>query len=348
MKNDFLNELKSIAMESVGVEVTVDPYAGSECAEELLTLDVLEANAIAMESYEEAMFAEVFEAQELALESAELGMSDIAKFNGELGMEAIGNAVKRGAYGVEIQAKKLLQKIVKLVMSIIDYFTVADGKFKSYNKLLKKYKERLNKVNPSENTNPDKEEKEYTIRDWSNLHDQFTKFSDEANVEGLKAVMTAATSGALSDLEGKIKALSSLLGSESNIDSAMEDFKSKLKDQLSEIKDESKERETISGTFYSLRDKLGSIVDKAIADTNKDIKYKGELKKIKAKVGKLNRDLKDTENSETIRKINKIAMPVLTAVQKKATLRYKILASGYQGLLADMAKLISGGTRVND
>lgn len=349
MRNEFLNELKSVAMESIGIEATVDAYAGSEVAEELITLDILDSHAVAMESYEEALFAEAFEAQEIALESAELSFADIAKFNGELGMEAVMNAVKRGAYGVQIQVKKIAQKIIKFVMAIVDYFTTADGKFKSYNKLFKKYKDKLSKLNPASSTG-DKEEKEYTIRNWSNLGKEFDEFQKSTNYDALKKVAAAA-----SELEpSKIKeALLGLSGgdvlSNSDIDKGLEDWKTNLKDELTNIKDSVKDRDTMEGSFQTLKSSLMDWAETAITKTSKDIKYKGELKKVKAKMAKLsNRDLKDGDDAETIRVINKCATVVLTGIQKKATLRYKLLTSGYQGLLSDMAKLIAGGTRVND
>lgn len=349
MRNEFLNELKSVAMESIGIEATVDAYAGSEVAEELITLDILDSHAVAMESYEEALFAEAFEAQEIALESAELSFADIAKFNGELGMEAVMNAVKRGAYGVQIQVKKIAQKIIKFVMAIVDYFTTADGKFKSYNKLFKKYKDKLSKLNPSSSTG-DKEEKEYTIRNWSNLGEEFEQFKTAANYDGLKAVVEAASNLEPERIKTALLALpkGATLSSE-DIDKALEDWKSTLKDELNEIKDAAKDRDTMEGSFQTLKSSLMSWAETAITKTSKDIKYKGELKKVKAKMAKLsNKNLKDDDNAETIRAINKCATVILTGIQKKATLRYKLLTSGYQGLLSDMAKLIAGGTRVND
>lgn len=345
MRNEFIDELKSIAMESIGINVAVDAYAGSEVAEELITLDVIDANAVAMESYEEALFAEAFESQEVALESANLTFGEIAKFNGELGMEAVGNAIKRGAYGAQIQAKKLIQKIVKFIVSIFDYFTVADGKFKSYNKLLKKYKEKLNKINPSSRASEDRDDKEFTIRKWDNLGTMFTEFKDAANVTDLQALLTAANgSNAISLLKNKLSTMSDY--NENNIDESLSEYKSKLKDELAELKDKYKDRDTVTGTFYDLKSDIMGWVDTAISDTSKDIKYKGDLKKIKTKVGKLNKDLKDNDSAEDIRFINKVATPVLTAIQKKATLTYKMVTSAYQGLLSDMAKLISGGTQV--
>lgn len=347
MKNDFINELKSIAMESIGVDVTVDAYAGSEVAEELITLDVLDANSVAMESYTEALFAEAFEAQEIALESADLSLGEIVKFNGELGMEAVGNAIKRGAYGVQIQAKKIIQKIVKFAMAILDYFTVADGKFKSYNKLLKKYKEKLNKTNPSSKVTEDKEDKEFTIRDWSNLSKMHEDFETAASIDDLKAIIEAANStNPVSEIKTALIKLDDTIN-ENNVDEALKDYKSNLKEELDKIKEDAKNRDTITKTFYDAKNKIMPWVDSAIVKTAKDVKYKGELKKVKAKLGKLNRDLKEgSTDGDNIRFINKIATPILTGLQKTATLRYKLVASGYQGLLADMAKLISGGTQV--
>lgn len=354
MRNEFLNELKSVAMESVGIDETVDMYAGSEVAEELITLDILDAHAVAMESYEEALFAETFEAQEIALESADLTFGEVSKFNGELSMESISNAVKRGAYGVQIQLKKIAQKIIKFVMSIVNYFTVADGKFKSYNKLFKKYKDKLSKLNPSGETG-DRDEKEFTIRDWSSLAEEFTKFKNETKFDQLKNVVEACSGlnpttmrDSLLKLANAGKFAASM--SDEDIDKALEDWKSELKDEIDDIKNEQSDRDTVEGTFQELKSKVMSWAEQAKNDTAKDIKYKGELKKIRNKMGQLSKDVKKENESEAdvIRMVNKISTSILTGIQKKATLRYKLLTSGYQGLLADMAKLISAGTKVND
>lgn len=359
MRNEFLDELKSIAMESAGVEVTIDPYAGSMCSEERLTLDVLDAHEVAMESYTEALFSEAFGAQELALESAELSFEEIKNFNGELSMESVVNAVKRGAYGAQIQVKKIVQKIVKFVMSIFDYLTVADGKFKSYNKLLKKYKDKLNKLNPASSSG-DKEEKEYTIRDWSELSTDKSNFDKSAQVENLKKLLTAASdSSNLTKINDAIFALAGashgINGADSDptddeLDKTLQDFKDKVKENLKELKDDFKNKDTKEGTYYELKRDVLSWLDQAIKDTAKDVKYKGEIRKIKGKMNKLSdKVLKDdTTNAKLVRKLNKVAPAILSAVQQEATLRYKHVAGGYQGLLADAAKLISAGTKVND
>lgn len=357
MKNEFLNELKNIAMESVGAEVTVDPYAGSEVAEELITLDIIDANTMAMESYEEALFAEAFEAQEIALESAELTFADIAKFNGELSMESVANAVKRGAYGAKIQVKKIIQKIVKFVVSIFDYFTTADGKFKSYNKLLKKYRDKLAKTNPAAEYKEGKEEKEISIKSWEGLDSALTAFATGVESMKLRELANALNSGSLSSV---LKSLSSvkvngndLLPANVVTDGITDDeIKESLKELKENLKDQNKEanerlRDTKEVKFDEAKSTLMDLSAKLITGTAKDVKFKGDLAKIRKAANKF-KDTADEQSYGILQNVNKVLVPCFTALKTTLTSDYKLIASGLQGVLADMAKVISAGTKVND
>ena len=189
MKN-FIQDLKNIACESLNIEdtISVDPYAGMECAEEFMTLDDIENVMVANESFSNALMECAFENQLVALEAAGLnGMNDIRHFNGELSNEAVGNMIKRGAYNIKIQVKKAIGKIWSLIVAGVQYFVGADGRFKSYGKLVKKYADRLSKMNASSN-DVDKDEKEVTIRDWKNIVSNVTEFKTAANVDSIKAI----------------------------------------------------------------------------------------------------------------------------------------------------------------
>ena len=162
--NEFLKSLQAFGMEGMGTEVEIEAYASSECAEELIELDNIEAMTVAMESMSDAIMEGGLEMQTLALESAGFTLDTASGFTGELSNEAVGNMVKRGYYEVKIQVKKAIQKIWKLIVAIIDHFIGCEGRLKSYGKLFKKYNERLRKVHPKEGK--DGEDKEVTIRNW--------------------------------------------------------------------------------------------------------------------------------------------------------------------------------------
>ena len=166
--NDFLKSLTAFGMEGMNSEeVIIEAYAGSECDEELLELDNLDDMTLAMESMSDAIMENGLGAQTMALEAAGFEISSASGFDGELSTEAIGNMVKRGYYEVKIQVKKAIQKIWKLLLSVVDSLIGSEGRLKSYGKLFKKYNERLAKINPKEGK--DGEDKEITVRQWSAL-----------------------------------------------------------------------------------------------------------------------------------------------------------------------------------
>lgn len=162
--NDFLKSLNAFGMEGLGIEVEVDQYAGSECAEELIELDNMDASAVALESMTDAIMEGALESQHIALEAAGFTLETASGYTGELSTESITNMAKRGYYDVKILAKKAIAKIWKLIMSVVDSIVLSDGRLKSYGKLFKKYNERLSKVRPFEKK--DGEEPEVTIRVW--------------------------------------------------------------------------------------------------------------------------------------------------------------------------------------
>lgn len=169
--NDFLKSLTAFGMEGMNAEDHyVEAYENSECSEELIELDNLDNMTASMESMTDAIIENGLGAQTMALEAAGFSLDTASGFTGELSTEAIGNMVKRGYYEAKIQIKKALQKIWKLILSVVESLLGAEGRLKSYGKLLKKYKERLQKVHPTENK--DGEDKDVTIRDWKSLSAQ--------------------------------------------------------------------------------------------------------------------------------------------------------------------------------
>lgn len=163
-----MNNLIKVINETLGLESGMEDfgpevYAGSEVAEELLALDDIDNMVEGLESTSTSILGFALVNQEAALESAGLSMNEYDRYSGSLGTEAIVNMVKRGGYNVIIAVKKLLSKVWKFLTSIVDFFMINDGRWKSYSKLAKKYRGRLNKL--AIHSGDDERDKEYAIRD---------------------------------------------------------------------------------------------------------------------------------------------------------------------------------------
>ena len=163
-----MNNLIKVINETLGLESGMDDfgpelYAGSEVAEELLALDDIDNMVEGLESTSTSILGFALVNQEAALESAGLAMNEYDRYSGSLGTEAVVNMVKRGGYNVIIAVKKLLSKVWKFLTSIVDFFMINDGRWKSYSKLAKKYRGKLNKL--AIHSGDDQRDKEYAIRD---------------------------------------------------------------------------------------------------------------------------------------------------------------------------------------
>lgn len=164
-----MNNLIKVINETLGLESGMENdfgpelYAGSEVAEELLALDDIDNMVEGLESTSTSILGFALVNQEAALESAGLSMNEYDRYSDSLGTEAIVNMVKRGGYNVIIAVKKLLSKVWKFLTSIVDFFMINDGRWKSYSKLAKKYRGKLNKL--SIHSGEDERDKEYSIRD---------------------------------------------------------------------------------------------------------------------------------------------------------------------------------------
>lgn len=163
-----MNNLIKVINETLGLESGMEDfgpelYAGSEVAEELLALDDIDNMVEGLESTSTSILGFALVNQEAALESAGLSMNEYDRYSGSLGTEAIVNMVKRGGYNVIIAVKKLLSKVWKFLTSIVDFFMINDGRWKSYSKLAKKYRGKLNKL--AIHSGDDERDKEYAIRD---------------------------------------------------------------------------------------------------------------------------------------------------------------------------------------
>ena len=164
-----MNNLIKVINETLGLESGMENdfgpelYAGSEVAEELLALDDIDHMVEGLESTSTSILGFALVDQEAALESAGLTINEYDRYSGSLGTEAIVNMVKRGGYNVIIAVKKLLSKVWKFLTSIVDFFMINDGRWKSYSKLAKKYRGKLNRL--AIHSGEDERDKEYAIRD---------------------------------------------------------------------------------------------------------------------------------------------------------------------------------------
>ena len=164
-----MNNLIKVINETLGLESGMENdfgpelYAGSEVAEELLALDDIDHMVEGLESTSTSILGFALVDQEAALESVGLTINEYDRYSGSLGTEAIVNMVKRGGYNVIIAVKKLLSKVWKFLTSIVDFFLITDGRWKSYSKLAKKYRGKLNRL--AIHSGEDERDKEYSIRD---------------------------------------------------------------------------------------------------------------------------------------------------------------------------------------
>lgn len=163
-----MNNLIKVINETLGLESGMEDfgpelYAGSEVAEELLALDDIDHMVEGLESTSTSILGFALVDQEAALESVGLTINEYDRYSGSLGTEAIVNMVKRGGYNVIIAVKKLLSKVWKFLTSIVDFFMINDGRWKSYSKLAKKYRGKLNRL--AIHSGEDERDKEYAIRD---------------------------------------------------------------------------------------------------------------------------------------------------------------------------------------
>lgn len=374
--NDFLKNIQSIATESLGIDMpSVDPYAGMETGEEMHTLDQLDLHQISLESTGTAIIAETIGMQEMALEHAGLDITRIKDFNGPLGLEAIGNMIKRGYYEVKIQAKKIIQKIWKIIMAVVDYFRGSDARLKSYGKLFKKYSERLSKTYPKDKTAT----ANITVRDWTNDQTVNTlkEFKGIANVDmwkgingAVKAVdpkdiiasMTtliadvakgfgkevdlAKLSAGISKLTTTVN-LNELEDAEKQVNEFMADkkFQEMAKEKIAELKSV----ESVEMTVEAAISKFVTLGKALEAECDKDIKFKKELNSLKKNWEKKFESWSFAEGTDEdvkakwnviLRVMNKVPS-MITILKMALTSCYGAIASNLQGVLADMSKVIA-------
>lgn len=394
--NEFLSKLTQFGLEGMNPEgAFVEAYENSECAEEYIELDNLDAMEASMESMSDAILETGLSCQTLALEAAGFTLDTASGFTGELSTEAVGNMMKRGYYEVKIQVKKAAQKIWKLIVTFIENFMGSEGRLKSYGKLFKKYNERLSKINPKDTKEGD--EREVTIRKWDEARvveklQGFKMFANPQYFATLKnAVKTVKGEEILNSftkfvnlIRGSIIKLLNLGGaskadarstaddaigvvtgfSKAALEKAETEINEKLKDidaksYISDVVEAIKDVDSDDMPILTAKAMLLQIGRRLEDECKKDVKFKAELVKLKKAWDKKfsSWDLKNMEadtkaeqdtkdaTAAFLRIMNKLGSAI-TGYRMAMSKIYSANASNLQGVLADMAKVISKGTNV--
>ena len=361
MMNNFIANIKAqLGNESNMDDFSVEKYAGSEVAEELLALDDMENLSIGVESMTEAVVGLGLVEQEAALESQGLELSGFMRFEGTLGNESLTNMVKRGGYNVVIAVKKLISKIWKFFMAIVDFFAICDGRWKSYSKLAKKYRGKINslKVHAGEK----EEDKTYNIRKVGDAADLIKNA-----VAGMSLIKRTAPTGnnALTygysvyrSVYDTFKAvIKSFGGTLPDAPEAGDTVNEGAKERLNEFK------ESFSETIKEIRESD----EKPVAEAKKEIlaalltietsckkdlkwfkEYKKMSKDVEKAIEKLGKTESQTDPEEKLVATLGAMAQVMTEFKKVFNIVMKEANSCIQMVLADAAKVISGETRIGD
>lgn len=363
MMNNFIANIKAqLGTESSMDDFGVEKYAGSEVAEELLALDDMENISVGVESMTEAVIGLGLMDQEAALESQGLELSDFGRFEGSLGNESLTNMVKRGGYNVVIAVKKAISKLWKFFMAIVDFLTICDGRWKSYSKLAKKYRGKINSLKT--HMGEKEEDKTYNIRKVgeaatyvNSVVTTMANFKRTAPTgTGVKDIAENVIKTITDSLDTVAKALNpkgsdatAILGATSN-DGAKERLNA-LKEDLAEKVKEMRESE--EKTADDAKSELANALTKLETALKKDVKWFKEFKRMSKdvekqieKVGK-----EDASNvadkDDLLKKLGNLTQ-VLVEFKKMINVGMKEAGSAIQMVLADAAKLISGETRIGD
>lgn len=364
MMNNFIANIKAqLGTESSMDDFGVEKYAGSEVAEELLALDDMENISVGVESMTEAVIGLGLMDQEAALESQGLELSDFGRFEGSLGNESLTNMVKRGGYNVVIAVKKAISKLWKFFMAIVDFLNICDGRWKSYAKLAKKYRGKINSLKTHMGEN--EEDKTYNIRKVveaatyvSNVVTKMASFKRTAptgtGVKDIAENIIKAIVGSLNAVSTAVNPNGSnatdIIGATTSNEGAKERLNA-MKEDLAETVKEMRESEEKSV------DEAKSEIAKALTTLEtalkKDVKWFKEFKRMSKDVEKQIEKV-GKEDSSTLTDKDKLLnelgtlTQVLVEFKKMINAAMKEAGSAIQMVLADAAKLISGETRIGD
>lgn len=363
MMNNFIANIKAqLGTESSMDDFGVEKYAGSEVAEELLALDDMENISVGVESMTEAVIGLGLMDQEAALESQGLELSDFGRFEGTLGNESLTNMVKRGGYNVVIAVKKAISKLWKFFMAIVDFLTICDGRWKSYSKLAKKYRGKINSLKT--HMGEKEEDKTYSIRKVveaatyvSNVVTKMASFKRSApqgsNISDIANNVITTIVGSLNAVSTAVNPNGSnataVLGAGAN-----EGAKERLNDMKEDLAETVKEmRESEEKSVDEAKSELAKALTTLETALKKDVKWFKEFKRMSKDVEKQIEKV-GKEDSSTLSKkddlLNDLGTltQVLVEFKKMINAAMKEAGSCIQMVLADAAKVISGETRIGD
>lgn len=309
--------------EEIVLDETPALEAYSEEELELLHQEIVEEYTAAME----AITPELANLEyTIMLESIGLSLDRFNEFEGVVSMEAVKKAVKDGKVTKDSAFKSIIKRIVTLFWTTIDNITGNTVKVLKYGKLLKKYSEKLDKLDLEKLTTESKiEVSEYVINDTKHLE----KFVTENNKIYAEV---AKFSGMITpkDVVGKVYSLFSSVG----INVKTEDFSAQfnklysqyqldkgpgdgtaevsLSDAVKYSRKQSKEYiRIINGLkFGNIREKLGNAKKKMIAALENQKAAENDNTKKEAIQADLNRLMKlfaayKSYNKDVVAQINR-------------------------------------------
>lgn len=382
MNNLIKNIQAALGTESFNEDFYPEAYAGSNVAEELLALDDMDNLSEFAESSMESVVGLAFLEQDIALESAGLALEEFNRYEGSLGNESLTNMAKRGGYNVVIAVKKMLSKIWKFITSVVDFITICDGRWKSYSKLAKKYREKINRLKM--HMGEDEGDKEYSLHDITRATAAIVaatttmgnfrynsptggnpqSYARSAIDIAACMLMTAADIGVSETNNGTAtKRSARSYDSIESIRNMIESGGDGWKERLEEIKDRLKEaEETIRETNDVRTDEakrtLASSLARIETATRRDIKWIKQYKKVQKgidkAIDKLGRENPNNPNAtdgdvrdDLLDKLG-VIMEALVEGKKMINLSMKSVNSYIQMVLADAAKVINGETHIGD
>ena len=377
MINNLIANIKAqLGTESNMDEFVAEKYAGSEVAEELLALDDMDNIEASMESATEAIIGFGLMEQEAALEAQGLQLTEFNRYEGSLGNESLVNMAKRGGYDIIIAIKKAVSKIWKFFMSIIDFFIICDGRWKSYSKLAKKYREKMNRLKA--HMGEKEADKEYSIRKVGDAAKfvnavitgmaKFTRTAPTATtkaedlaksvikniVDAMAATYVAVSSalGGTVDADGYKKSLGvnddgSLIDGGVN-EGASERLKA-VKESMSDYAKDIREADAVP--VETAKSSVLSALSTIETATKKDIKWFKQWKKmskdIDKAIDKLGKDTAGAGSSDLLTALGRLSQG-LVEFKRAINVVMKETGSFIQLVLADAAKVIAGETRIGD
>ena len=313
--------------EEIVLDETPALEAYSEEELELLHQEIVEDYTAAMETITPELANLEYT---IMLESVGLSLDRFNEFEGDISMEAVKKAVKDGKVTKDSAFKSIIKRIVNLFWATIDNITGNTVKVLKYGKLLKKYSEKLDKLDLEKLTTESDINIPASVADYKPLE----KFVTENNKIYAEV---AKFSGMITpkDVVGKVYSLFSSVG----INVKTEDFSKQFETLLNEYNTSKGEEATTTASiseavkaartqskehirvinglkFGNIREKLGNAKKKMIAALENQKAAENDATKKEAIQADLNRLMKlfaayKAYNKKATTQINK-SLAVLT------------------------------------